>query len=172
MPRAAVKAGGASGWAMGWLSGAVLFDGGNAAADFDLAWLPVLRDLAHEIDVQQAKFEVGADHFDGVGELEAALREEIQRVLDDAFTDKELNLAKLGYLQSRALARAQDGNLVGMLTQALYFDRTLEWDSEFEARVQNLTVEDVNAAVRRHLDLNKMTFVKAGDFAGVESPSF
>ena len=31
-------------------------------------------------------------------------------------------------------------------------------------------MEDVNAAVRRHLDLNKMTIVKAGDFAGIGDP--
>ena len=126
----------------------------------------------HPIDENGSFLAYAIQAPENVERVEAALREEIQRVLDDGFTDEELTLAKLGYLQSRELARAQDGNLVGMLTQALYFDRTLEWDSEFEARVQNLTVEDVNAAVRRHLDLNKMTFVKAGDFAGVESPSF
>ena len=126
----------------------------------------------HPIDETGSFLAYAIQAPENVERVEAALREEIQKVLDDGFTDEELNLAKLGYLQSRELARAQDGNLVGMLTQALYFDRTLEWDSEFEARVQNLTVEDVNAAVRRHLDLNKMTFVKAGDFAGVESPSF
>ena len=100
------------------------------------------------------------------------IREEIQRVLDAGFADGELETAKRGYLQSRELARAQDGNLVSMLNQGLYFDRTLVWDSELEERIGDLTVEDVNAAVRRHLDLNKMTFVKAGDFAGAESPSF
>ncbi|MCH7891386.1 MAG: hypothetical protein IH921_07785 [Gemmatimonadetes bacterium] len=57
-----------------------------------------------------------------------------------------------------------------ILTQGLSFDRTLAWHAEFEGRVRDLTVEDVNAAVRRHLDLNKMTFVKAGDFAGAGNP--
>ena len=125
----------------------------------------------HPIDENGSFLAYAIQAPENAAKVEAALREEIQRVLDDGFTDDELNVAKLGYLQSRELARAQDGNLVGMLTQGLYFDRTLEWASEFEAQVQNLTVEDVNSAVRRHLDLNKMTFVKAGDFAGVESPS-
>jgi zinc protease len=57
-----------------------------------------------------------------------------------------------------------------MLTQGLYFDRTLLWDAEFEGDVRNLTAADINAAVRRHLDLNKMTFVKAGDFANAGNP--
>ena len=122
----------------------------------------------HPIDENGSFFAYAIQAPENVERVEAAFREEIQRVLDDGFTDDELDLAKQGYLQSRELGRAQDGSLVSMLTQGLYFDRTLEWDSEFEERIGDLTVEDVNAAVRRHLDLNKMTFVKAGDFAGVE----
>ncbi len=124
----------------------------------------------HPIDENGSFFAYAIQAPENVERVEAAFREEIQRVLDDGFTDGELDVAKQGYLQSRELGRAQDGSLVSMLTQGLYFDRTLEWDSEFEERIGDLTVEDVNAAVRRHLDLNKMTFVKAGDFAGAESP--
>jgi zinc protease len=104
--------------------------------------------------------------------VEAALREEIQRVLDDGFDDDELAVSKRGYLQSRELSRAQDGSLVGMLNQGLYFERTLSWDIEYERRIQDLTIEDVNAAVRRHLDLSKMTIVKAGDFGATGPPVF
>ena len=104
--------------------------------------------------------------------VEAALREEIRRVLDDGFGENELAISKRGYLQSRELSRAQDGSLAGMLNQGLYFERTFTWDADFEQRVQDLTVEDVNAAVRRHLDLNKMTIVKAGDFGATGSPAF
>jgi len=120
----------------------------------------------HPIDENGSFFAVAIQAPENVERVEAALREEIQTVLDDGFTEDELALAKLGYLQSRELARAQDGSLVSMLTQGLYFDRTLLWEAEFDERIQNLTVEGVNAAVRRHLDLNKMTFVKAGDFSG------
>jgi len=120
----------------------------------------------HPIDENGSFFAYAIQAPENVERVEAALREEIQRVLDAGFTEDDLALAKLGYLQSRELARAQDGSLVSMLTQGLYFDRTLLWEAEFEERIQDLTVEGVNAAVRRHLDLNKMTFVKAGDFSG------
>ena len=126
----------------------------------------------HPIDENGSFSAVAIQAPENADRVEVALREEIQRVLDAGFADGELETAKRGYLQSRELARAQDGNLVSMLNQGLYFDRTLVWDSELEERIGDLTVEDVNAAVRRHLDLNKMTFVKAGDFAGAESPSF
>ena len=124
----------------------------------------------HPIDENGSFFAVSIQAPENGEKVEAALREEIQRVLDDGFTDDELGVAKQGYLQSRELGRAQDGSLVSMLTQGLYFERTFAWDAEFEGRVQDLTVEDVNAAVRRHLDLNKMTIVKAGDFAGIGDP--
>jgi len=120
----------------------------------------------HPIDENGSFFAFAIQAPENAERVEAALREEIQRVIDDGFTDDELDIAKQGYVQSRQLARAQDGSLVSMLTQGLYFDRTLAWDAEFERRVRDLTVGDVNAAVRRHLDLNKMTFVKAGDFSG------
>ena len=120
----------------------------------------------HPIDENGSFFAVAVQAPENAEKVEAALREEIQRVLDDGFTDDELDIAKQGYLQSRELARAQDVSLVSMLTQGLYFDRTLAWDAEFEGRVRDLRAGDVNAAIRRHLDLNKMTIVKAGDFAG------
>ena len=124
----------------------------------------------HPIDENGSFFAVAIQAPENAEKVEAALREEVQRVLDDGFTSDELEIAKQGYLQARELGRAQDASLVGMLTQGLYFDRTLFWDAEFEGDVRNLTAAEINAAVRRHLDLNKMTFVKAGDFANAGNP--
>ena len=101
--------------------------------------------------------------------LEAAFREEIQKVLEEGFLADELEVAKQGYLQSRQLSRAQDPSLVSVLTQGLYLDRDLTWDAEMEERIQALTVEEVDSAVRRYLDLSKMTIVKAGDFEGAKA---
>jgi hypothetical protein len=33
---------------------------------------------------------------------------------------------------------------------------------------EELTLDEVNAAIRRHLDISKITIVKAGDFAGAQ----
>jgi zinc protease len=41
----------------------------------------------------------------------------------------------------------------------------MAYDAEFEKRVAALTPEQVSAAVRKYLDLDKMVMVKAGDFA-------
>jgi zinc protease len=89
----------------------------------------------------------------------------MERVIADGFTQEELDAAKQGWLESRQLSRAQDSQLAAALSQALYFDRTLMFDADIEARVRGLTLGDVNQAVRDRIDLSTMTIVKAGDFA-------
>jgi len=101
--------------------------------------------------------------------LEAAFQEEIQKVLTEGFTEEELAGARQGWLESRQLGRAQDGSLAGQISSNLYFDRTFEFDAALEAKVGALSVADVNAAVRRHLDLSKISIVKAGSFAAARA---
>ncbi len=97
--------------------------------------------------------------------VEAALFEELQKVLDDGFTAEELEGARQGWLEGRQLSRAQDPSLAGAVAQNLYFDRTFDFDQELEDRVRSLTLQEVNQAIRDRLDLSKLTIVKAGDLA-------
>ena len=76
-----------------------------------------------------------------------------------------METAKKGWLDSRQLARAQDGTLSASLSQGLYFDRTTMFDAQMEDRVRAVTLEEVNRAVKKWLDVSKMSIVKAGDFA-------
>lgn len=100
-----------------------------------------------------------------VAKLEAAFKEELERALRDGFTAEEVKAAKAGWLQSRQLSRAQDGELVARLASYLFLGRTLAWDAEFEKKVEALTPEQIVAALRRHIDPSKLTIIKAGDFA-------
>ncbi len=97
--------------------------------------------------------------------VEAAFLDEIHKVLDEGFTDDEVTAGIQGYLQNASLRRAQDPGLATMLSNNLYFDRTMAWQAEQEEAIRSLTTEQINAAVRRWIDPEKMTFVKAGDFA-------
>jgi zinc protease len=106
--------------------------------------------------------------------LEKALREEIDRVLKDGFTEQEVQEAKSGYLQSRQVSRAQDGSLARTLAQDLFLDRTLYWDDALEKKIAALRPEEIAAAMRRHIDPAQFTAIKAGDFAkspAVETPA-
>jgi zinc protease len=98
--------------------------------------------------------------------LEAAMREELTLWATAGVTAEEVERNKAGWLQERQQGRASDGALVGQLGQQLYLNRTTAWDAQLEAKVKALTAEQVNAAVKRHMDVSKLVFVKAGDFAG------
>ena len=96
--------------------------------------------------------------------VEAAIREELARALQDGFGAEEVEVAKKGFLESRRVARSQDRSLAARLNYYLYFNRTFQWDIDFERAIAALTPEHVVAALRRHIDPSKLSVVKAGDF--------
>jgi len=97
--------------------------------------------------------------------LEKAFREEMDRAVKDGFTAEEINAARSGLLQSRMVSRAQDPALSGTLNNYLYLNRNMNWDADFEKKMESLTPEQVNAAMKRHIDPSKISIIKAGDFA-------
>ena len=100
-----------------------------------------------------------------VDKLEAAFKDEIARMLKDGFTQAEVEAAKTGFLQSRQVTRAQDNELANRLNSYLFLGRTLKWDADLDAKLRALTPEQINAAMRRHMDPAKITIIKSGDFA-------
>jgi zinc protease len=96
--------------------------------------------------------------------LEKAFYEEITKVVTEGFTEDELKAAKAGWLQSRSVSRSQDNELSSRLNSYLYLDRTLQFDADFEKKIEAITVEQVNGAMKKFIDPKKITIVKAGDF--------
>ena len=97
--------------------------------------------------------------------LEASFQDEVNRALQKGFDAKEIADAKSGWLQSRQITRAQDASLARLLAGELYLGRTLAWDAEIDRKVEALTAEQIQSAMRQYIDPSKMTIVKAGDFA-------
>lgn len=100
-----------------------------------------------------------------VSRLEAAFKEEMEKILKEGVTEQELKDAIRGYLQSQQVSRSQDRELARSVSSHLYIGRTFRWNADFEKKVSELTVEQVNAALRKYLDPAKITIFKAGDFA-------
>jgi zinc protease len=96
--------------------------------------------------------------------VEAAFREEIARALKDGFTSQELAEGQRGLLSFRRLSRAQDATVAGALASNLYVGRTFARAAEVDAQLQALTLEQVNAALRRHLKPENFVYGFAGDF--------
>jgi len=102
---------------------------------------------------------------ENVAAVEKAFFEEIEKVLADGYNDEELVAAKSGWMQKQQVTRAQDGSLAGALNQNLFLDRNMEWDADLEAKVMALSIEEINAAMQKYLDPEKMVVIKVGDFA-------
>jgi zinc protease len=107
---------------------------------------------------------------ENVDKLEKAFKEEVEKILKDGITAEELEVAKKGIAQSRMVNRATDRSLVGKLNSYQGINRTMKWDTEFEAAIMKLSVEDVNKALKKYIDLSKMSMFKAGDFDKVKKP--
>jgi len=95
---------------------------------------------------------------------EASFKDELVRTVKDGFTAEEVAAAKNALLQEELVGRSQDQALARMISARERFDRTLKFDEAFETAIAALTPEQVNAAVRRHLDPAALVIVKAGDF--------
>jgi zinc protease len=96
--------------------------------------------------------------------VEAAIREELSRAVNEGFSAAEVADGKKSLLQARRLARTQDRALASRLGSYLFVKRTFAWDIEFEEKIAALTAEQVSAALRRHLDPARLSLVVAGDF--------
>lgn len=97
--------------------------------------------------------------------LAAAFNEEIAKILESGFTAQEIAEAKQGWLQQRQVSRGVDRELARALATRDYQSRTLAFDAVLESKVEALTGDEILAALRRHLALDKMSVVQAGDFA-------
>jgi zinc protease len=101
---------------------------------------------------------------ENVNRLEAAFREEIDRMLKEGFTAEEVDKAKQGWLQQQLQNRSSDGFLVNLFSSQALTGRTMTYNTQFEKWIADLTPTDVNGAMRKYIDQSKITIVKAGDF--------
>lgn len=100
-----------------------------------------------------------------VERLEAAFKEEIQKVLTEGFTADEVEPAKKGWLLNNQRNRGSDGSIANTLMSFLFLGRTFAWEDDLDRRVAALTVADINTAMKKYLTPDKISIFKAGDFA-------
>ncbi len=98
-----------------------------------------------------------------VAKVEAAMKEEVQRVLKDGFTDAELKDAKSALLQRREGARSNDANLAATLVRYQRVGRRFSWDADLEKRIKTTTNQQIVEAMRRYLSWEKVSVIRAGD---------
>lgn len=97
--------------------------------------------------------------------LETAFKEELMKVITDGFTEKEVEDAKKGWLQSQQVSRSQDGFLSSTLNSYLEYGRTMMWNKELEEKISKLSADELGKAFNKYIIPEKISYVKAGDFA-------
>jgi zinc protease len=103
--------------------------------------------------------------------VEAAFKEETERFARDGITAAELVSAKKAFASARANAFAEDGFEARELARLLRMDRTLSRDADLEKAVAGVTVDQVNAAIKKWIHPEKTIWSLAGDFAKTEDPA-
>ena len=101
------------------------------------------------------------DMADRVNEV---IREEIDKLLKDGITAEELQQQKAGLLQQRELRRTSDSTLAQQLAGLSFTGRTMQFSEDIDQSLRELTIDDVNAALRRHINPDRLYIVLAGDF--------
>ncbi len=103
-----------------------------------------------------------------LSKVEAGVREEFDRLFRGGVTPGELDKARKGYLEKMRVGWTSDASLASTLANNLHLGRTLAFDADLERKIQALTPEAVNAAVRKYFDPKALTSVVAGDFERAE----
>jgi len=98
--------------------------------------------------------------------LKTGVREELVRLVHDGVTEQELSDAKKSVLEDRKISRAQDALLAAGLASQLNTGRTMVFTEQTDAAIDNASLAEVNAALRKYIDPAKFLHVYAGDYAG------
>jgi zinc protease len=101
---------------------------------------------------------------ENIGKVEQAIAEEIEKLLRDGVTEAELAAAKKGYLQQQAVNRTSETGLLGLLASGLHRGRTMQFQADLEKKIESLTPDQVNSALRNIIDPQKFVTATAGDF--------
>jgi zinc protease len=100
--------------------------------------------------------------------VEASFQDELAKTLAGGFTAEEIAAAKKALRDARTMGRTQDQGLLRLIATREDAERTLAWDEQMDAKLDALTLEQVNAAFRRHVNASLLSIVKAGDFKAAD----
>jgi zinc protease len=100
-----------------------------------------------------------------MSKVEAAILDEIDRLLKDGVPADELERAKTSWLQSEELSRSSDQGIASRLYRSLRTGQSLvEYDAAVEEQVKALKPTVVIAALKKRIDPKRLVVVVAGDF--------
>jgi len=96
--------------------------------------------------------------------LDSALHDEINKAIQGGFKEDEFKKSVASWLQQRKTILGFDGYLNYIITDYMKDGRDLTDFTNAENKVKKLTLDQVNAALRKYISPDKITLIYAGDF--------
>jgi zinc protease len=119
--------------------------------------------LAHPIEKSSFFFAGAIAAPANMDKAMSGLSAEIEGMVKNGVTDKELADAKKSYAKSWEGRIAEDDFVVGELNQGLFLGRTFAYWSDLNSKIDKLTAAEVNAVAKQFIDPTKLSKVVAGD---------
>ena len=88
----------------------------------------------------------------------------LKKVEIEGFTEKELDDVRGAWLQQRGRWLSDESQVSNLLASNLYWDRDMQWWSDFDAKLKAASLADSNAAIRKYLSADQLFVVDAGDY--------
>lgn len=98
------------------------------------------------------------------GRLDTALRQEVDKAITAGFTKDELEKSKNAWLEGNKTMLGMNDFLAQQLRWYIRDGRDLQEFTDFENKIKGLSLESVNAALRKYFDRTKLVMVYGGDF--------
>ncbi|MBI4716822.1 MAG: insulinase family protein [Planctomycetes bacterium] len=100
---------------------------------------------------------------------QASMIDEFTRLAGEGIPAEELADAKKSFALQIQNRLANDGMVAGMINDALHLGRTLEYHAKLYAAIDALTPEQAAKAIKKHVVMDRLVKVKAGDLAPKEN---
>jgi zinc protease len=93
---------------------------------------------------------------------EASTRRELLNWSRDGVSAAELAARKTNLIGSYQVSLATTGGLAAAIQQAVLRGYPVSWLDDYPRAIAALTLDEVNRAIKKHIDPRKMVLVKAG----------
>ena len=125
----------------------------------------VSSNLNAPIEGSAASIDISASFApQNAAKLRATIREVLLEKRAQGFSSLEVGFAKSAIVARRAELRAQPANAIGGIAMNIRYDRPLDYATRFDKAYEALDTAAINAALKKHLDPDRLWEVVAGSF--------
>jgi len=126
--------------------------------------------LMSELDHPGPFFAYSSTKFASAHEVITTMLDEIKRITETPVTDKELELAKNGYLNSFAFKFDSVGKILARLMDYQFYGYPEDFLQRTRTAIEKVTKEDVLAVAKKRLHPDKMIILAVGDASKFDKP--